>query len=267
MTGIHQALAGGNPGPATLKLADIISGTVGTSSLNLVLDAGDINSYSGSGQQWSDVSGQSNHFWLGASNAVETATGDPLFVGTAGSLGEVNYFTGNSGGGFTAQANSTFIDPWCKAGGTFTVILYFWCNVTSNYRFFDGRSTVGPIFNISTTGFYNINCTTSNTPTATATSATLAYSLSVVNMIALSYTVGGSSFFYLNGVQDTPFTAPTSTLTTNAATPLITPPTSADSLNSSAKRVYGEAMFSRALSLAELNLLYTYSKQRFTSMP
>ncbi|MBZ9859906.1 hypothetical protein [Mesorhizobium sp. CA12] len=79
-------------------------------SLGLVVDSGDIKSYTGSGQVFTDVSGNGINFNLGATSSSETS--DPTFGGTAGrrSLSEV--FTLDGADYFTLAASNP---PWVQS--------------------------------------------------------------------------------------------------------------------------------------------------------
>lgn len=67
------------------------------------LDAGDERSYNPAAgpERWWDLSGQGNHYWRGASAAVEGS--DPTFVGTAGKRWNSEYFSFDGGDKFTSQ--------------------------------------------------------------------------------------------------------------------------------------------------------------------
>lgn len=91
-----------------------------TSGLQLCLDAGDSDSYSGSGQQWSDLSGNANHYYRGANNTA--TTDDPTFNGTAGNLSASEYWSFDGGDYFKETAAQTFADGWAQNGALFTII-------------------------------------------------------------------------------------------------------------------------------------------------
>ena len=85
-----------------------------TSGLLVCLDAGSASSYPGSGQTWSDLSGNGYDFFLGADNSA-TAT-DPTFNGSAGTLSSSEYFSLDGGDYFTLDesANPSVIDALHK---------------------------------------------------------------------------------------------------------------------------------------------------------
>jgi len=93
------------------------------SGLKLCLDAGDINSWPGSGQLWKDLSGNGNHFYLGGGSGADGA--DPTFNGTPGGLSQNEYFSVAGGDYFTlAQANPQWVKDLFRVGSaSFFVML------------------------------------------------------------------------------------------------------------------------------------------------
>lgn len=82
---------------ARASLWDAITRAGLTANCRVCLDAGDALSYGGTGQIWTDRSGNQN-FFLGA-NATPS-TNDPTFNGTAGHLGVNEYFNYDGGDWF-----------------------------------------------------------------------------------------------------------------------------------------------------------------------
>ena len=68
------------------------------------LDAGDLASYTGSGQEWDDTSGNTNDFYRGAD--VTETTDDPTFNGVAGALTSSEYWSFDGGDRFNLVAAS-----------------------------------------------------------------------------------------------------------------------------------------------------------------
>lgn len=96
------------------------------SGLKLCLDAGDVNSYSGSGQTWSDVSGQAFHFYRGATSSAEGS--DPTFNGVAGRRSSLEYWSCDGGDFFRYySANATWMNNLHKDNAKFTAA--FWLYV------------------------------------------------------------------------------------------------------------------------------------------
>lgn len=86
-------------------------------NLGYVLDPGDANSYSGSGQQWNDLSGGGYFFYRGTNNTVQST--DPTFNGTPGTYSN-QYWSTDGTQLFTYHTtNETFMQNWAKAGANF----------------------------------------------------------------------------------------------------------------------------------------------------
>lgn len=95
-----------------------------TTDLQLCLDAGDLASYDGSSQTWTDASGNGNSFFRGLTSGA-TAT-DPTFNGTSGRQSAAEYFSFDGGDGFFQSAAHTFANSWHKDNATFTVAAWIW---------------------------------------------------------------------------------------------------------------------------------------------
>lgn len=95
-----------------------------TSNLQLCLDASDINSYDGSSQTWTDVSGNSHSFFRGSTSGSNSS--DPTFNGSAGSQASSSYFSFDGGDFFTESADHSFTDSWHKNNATFTLVGVMW---------------------------------------------------------------------------------------------------------------------------------------------
>lgn len=92
-----------------------------TTGLQVCLDVGDLNSYSGTGQTWNDLSGNGNHFYLGSGSGSDSA--DPTFNGVAGRKTTSDYFSYDGGDRFTlAQSAPSWQSGMHKAGGKFTIL-------------------------------------------------------------------------------------------------------------------------------------------------
>lgn len=105
--------------PPNAKMLQIIDALKLRDGLKLCLDAGDTASYSGSGQQWLDVSGNASHFYRGAGSGSEGS--DPTFVGPAGN--NTAYFSVDGGDNFTlVPANPAWVNNMCGASAAFTLL-------------------------------------------------------------------------------------------------------------------------------------------------
>lgn len=90
------------------------------SNLKVCLDAGDPNSYPGSGQTWFDLSGNGNHFYRGSGSGSDSA--DPTYVGNGNGGTYREYFSYDGGDYFTlATANPSWLQTFHKAGAKFTI--------------------------------------------------------------------------------------------------------------------------------------------------
>lgn len=130
MTGIHQSV-GGSLGGQRRLCKNIVTSLGLSSNFVLCLDAGDISSYSGSGQTWSDVSGNSNSFFLGASSTV--TTDDPTFTGTAGQALDTTYWSFDGGDCFSDNGTLSFADNWHNASANWTFLFGFFPVANANY--------------------------------------------------------------------------------------------------------------------------------------
>jgi len=92
-------------------------------NLKLCLDAGDIVSYPGSGQQWIDRSSAANNFYLGSSGSA--SGDDPTFNGTAGALSPSEYFLLNGSQDFRSTADLTWADDWTQTNAKYTMAFFF----------------------------------------------------------------------------------------------------------------------------------------------
>lgn len=112
------------PRNAGFRLLDVIGRCGLLSGLKLCVDAGDDASFA-SGQVWSDVSGQSNHFNLGTTNGVDAT--DPTFTGTAGRRSSGEYFALDGGDYFTlAGSNPAVLRDLHKAGARASIACMIW---------------------------------------------------------------------------------------------------------------------------------------------
>lgn len=96
----HLMMQGASSGIIPVTLAELITDTGITA--DLILDAGDANSYNGSSQTWTDLSGSGNHWYRGTSSGSDST--DPTFVGISGDLS--SYFSFDGGDYFTLVSGS-----------------------------------------------------------------------------------------------------------------------------------------------------------------
>lgn len=72
-------------------LQSIQAAGIPTANLRLCLDAADAASYAGTGQTWTDLSGNTSDFYRGTGSGSDT--GDPTFNGAAGALTSSEYWS------------------------------------------------------------------------------------------------------------------------------------------------------------------------------
>ena len=195
--------------PPTLEVGTLIEviTTAGlTSGLKLALDAGDINSYDGTAQDWLDTSGNlgADEFHRGSTTGADS--NDPTFNGVAGDLTSAEYFGYDGDDSFRyGAANETWMNNLHKDGAKFTALL--WVNIASvNTGGFFGTHSVnsasGFDFRLRGTGKIACFTTTSTGSTALLQTADSNLTLNAWQMIAVSIdeTVGaGGGFMYANG--------------------------------------------------------------------
>jgi len=105
------------------------------------LDAGDLASYNGTSQQWTDTSGAGNHFNLGTTTGVDVT--DPTFAGVAGAKTGNEYFSCDGGDFWTPAGAPTFDDTWHRDGGVFTIATVHWCASLAATACFFGNANSG----------------------------------------------------------------------------------------------------------------------------
>lgn len=142
VTELHVGTAGGNKlvtegwvGTASGNKQFLQSSTDGfygdivaaglTSGLKVCLDAGASLSYSGSGQDWLDMSGNGHDFYRGISGSSEAS--DPTFNGTAGAETGNEYWSFDGGDYFVCQDGvQSWMSNMHKDGAVFSVVCAFY---------------------------------------------------------------------------------------------------------------------------------------------
>lgn len=196
---------------ADLTLAGIISSNGLLGNAVCVFDAADSASYSGSGQNYNDTSGNANNLYLGAGSGSEAS--DPTFVGTAGGLSSGEYFS-HDGGDFCrlqAGANPTAINAIHKNNAVFTVFGVAWLPTgggSSTNPLFgtEGGSVTGGFFHSMTNGSGTHSFLVRNSGgNALAVTSDASVALNQWNAFAVSIdeaTGAGGGFLWKNGAYD-----------------------------------------------------------------
>lgn len=111
-------------------------------NLKLCLDAGDINSYSGSGIKWLDTSGNGYDFYFGDGSTSSTY---PTFNGSAGGLSASEYFSFDGGDYFTYDSSyEAWMNTLHNAGISVSVLLVATAASGGNYWFSTGVNNITP---------------------------------------------------------------------------------------------------------------------------
>lgn len=175
-------------------------------NLRLLLDAGDGNSYPGSGQNWTDLSGNAYNFLLGATSSAEAS--DPTFNGAAWHLGGTEYFSFDGGDYFTlGQANPTWANNLHKNGALYTIVSWVYFGSLSDSNLIFGTlgssgANIGIRYRGTAAGKFNLNPGSSQTQFT----STLAYTAAAWQFVALSINENGGAaggIFRCNGTSET----------------------------------------------------------------
>lgn len=119
-------------------MIDVIRHLGLTSGLKLCLDAGDVSSYSGSGQIWNDLSGGNYFFTRGAN--TNASSDDPTFNGVAGRQSASEYWSFDGGDAFFYNTtNPGWIENLHKDNAIWSLATWF-------YYVAGGANTFSPIF-------------------------------------------------------------------------------------------------------------------------
>lgn len=261
-----------------LTLLEAITNAGLTTNLEFCLDAGDLNSYNGSSQTWTDVSGNSNDFWRGTSGSPNVA--EPTFNGTAGGLTSNEYWSFDGADWFRkVTANGTNIDSLHKQNADQTVLVWLQRPVVASPGAYVLGTHAGPAqndgWNFNSNNVGNLVCfsgANGATITLNRTSVDIVPNETPI-MIGVSYNeASGGSFFFHNdsfiqvsGASDTFNDAYTAT-STNPATAKMEIGGSGDGAGThfdSGYRVYMIALFMESLTKSETDVIYNTTKGRF----
>lgn len=261
----------------TSFINDIKNLGLGT-NLELCLDAGDANSYPGSGQTWLDLSGHDYDFYRGATGSAEAS--DPTFNGTAGRQSSGEYFSFDGGDYFrAAQANPAWVESIHKNSAKFTIAQ--WCYLsgatTTSVRWgdtgtasrSDGSAYAGFQFGHSASSLRRLNLAISvggsggwaYLKDSAAACNNTAWNFIAVSMDeaagALSFQINGTSESYSSQTYSSPDSGSAeSTLEIGGTGAGVAP-------DASGGRIGAYAGWSRALSAAELASLFEATRGKF----
>lgn len=266
--GIIASIAGG---ALSTKLIDIINRLGLSTGLQVCLDAGDADSYPGTGQTWFDLSGNNNDFWLGDTVSVEAT--DPVFTGTAGVQSESTYWNVNS---TTDDFVETTAQAWSegahKDNGAITVLYVAYISSAGVTR---GMFTTGSQLTSGGVAGYVITTNsprfrhTTSTLTAVSEDSTLTVTSPSWNFVGFAYNEATTNVkFRVNGSGES-VTTTASTATAASGTNFLM---SYSLAGSAVNAVVGDrlmctAMWNRQLTDAEMASIYTALQPRLPSMP
>tara|TARA_Y100000310_G_scaffold70538_1_gene66223 strand:+ start:5265 stop:6104 length:840 start_codon:yes stop_codon:yes gene_type:complete len=265
---MRRGAAGGSTSSGFLK--DIEDVSLDT-NLFCCLDAGNIDSYDGSGQTWADQTSNGTDFWLGADGG--SSTDDPSFQGVAGAESNAEYFLLDGGDFFTVKVMSTNIQNLHKDSADWTIVAWVFIP-TGGWSLNDGWFGDADA-TASTVGVY--------TPTAASTAArlevnkgsagaamseTTAVGIGTANAwnligISLDEAAGGSaSFFYKRSGGSSTATTFDATYTSPSAASAtydfaIGQKGSGSGILDNLTRFAGFFMFNASLTQANLDSIYT----------
>jgi hypothetical protein len=269
--GIMASIISG--GSVSYKLIDIITRLGLTTNLEVCLDVGDTNSYPGTGQTWSDVSGNGNHYYLGTTSGVDAGL-EPTFTGTAGDTSSSTYWSMTGEQYFTETTAQTFQEPFHKDGGVFTIlgVPYFTGASTIARTIWSsgagGTSDAGVILGrATTTTTFRFFHSTTNTTRETLLS-TVTIPSDTWNVMAVSFDEPNTSaLFRINSTEETvAAAASTSTEATPVANRVLLGG-AGGSGPQNGDRFMCMAIWSTNLSSAQLGSLYTELKKRNPGIP
>lgn len=214
---------GGTPAPAfdTATLYGALGSLGLTGNLVYCLDAADSASYGGSGQTFTDLSGNGNSFYLGAGSGSEST--DPTFNGTAGNKSSSEYFSTDGGDYFTlATTNPASVDNIHKDSAKWTWLAWWYAKTSGSaqamFATTDNSGTGIQAYSIggaNTITFYiqNAGSTVLNATQSTALTD------SAWHMLAISMDeAAATGFFWRNSGTDGTFTSTYSSPSSGAAT-------------------------------------------------
>jgi hypothetical protein len=244
-------------------------------NLQLCLDAGDINSYSGSGQSWLDRSGGGYDFFRGATSGA--AADDPTFNGTAGQLSDGEYWSFDGGDFFTYDsANETWMNNLHKNNAKLTLASWVWVPSaqfsTDSVQLFStcgtATTTIGVHLRVESANFVRFRA---------GNGSGSAWALEVENNT--SYTLADWTFFAAsideaadfaavqtnNSVQTSSgtYSSPSSSAAAGTLTLARSAPAATDFFINTGRMAMAMAWEGRALSEGELKAIYMATRARF----
>jgi hypothetical protein len=242
-----------------------------TSGLKLCLDAGDVNSYTGTGQKWLDTSGNGYDFFRGTTSASQSS--DPTFNGTAGGQSSSEYWSFDGGDFFTYDsANETWMNNIHKNNAVFTLAtwVYFATVAGGNLNVMAGTAIDGfdrgfAFFCGQNTGRLGINILNGG-----GSSVALQYLHSTVaaantwHFVAVSINEStGALVFRVDGAEETASVAYSSPSSSNATRTMTLGTDGDDHFPSGGRMASVLAWEGTALTAQNLTDLFTLTRTKF----
>lgn len=263
LTGIAGPASGGSP-----TLLQALTSLGLTSNLQLVLDAGDINSVATSSQtKWLDTSGNGYDFFRGTSTASQAT--DPTFNGAPGGQSAAEYYSTDGGDYFAYDTTSeTWMNALHKDSATFTIAMwvFFPTAAIGAWLVNTRESGSGPgitLSTVSTSTYLNV-LTASGTAFTSSGTPAAGLVLNDWNFVSLRVAEASNTLsFVINGTTTTmacTYTTPSSAAAQLAMTLMGT----AAIANDSGTRVSQVAMWQgTALTTTQLTSIYNTTRARY----
>lgn len=202
MINLIMALMAAN-NDATLRQAIDTAGL--TTNLKLCLDAGDIDSYSGSGQKWLDRSGGGYDFFRGTSASSQSS--DPTFTGSAGDTFSGTYWALDGGDFFVYDTtNESWMQTIHQNAAIFSALVAVYVPDLSTTAAICGTHTGSNDFGFS------IELSSAERPVLNVGDGSQSFTFvgdtalttGAWNILGMSITEAGgdASFMYLNGAYN-----------------------------------------------------------------
>jgi hypothetical protein len=239
-----------------------------STGLQVCLDAGDIQSYNGTSQIWSNRASDYNFFKGTAPSAEGT---DPTFNGTAGNLSENEYFSFDGGDFFTADVpNPEWVNNIHKDNAKFTFACWLYVNTLGVTHSISGNDALTVV-----TGFLFFVSVTNKLRFLTTNGAAVDIDISTTDLIGTGWNFlaisgdeqSNSVTFQINDIQESfAFTYPAPN-TNNATHRLQAGAAGNDTfILPSGDRMGGLMVWNRSLSDSELMSIYKYPGLVFSDL-
>jgi hypothetical protein len=274
LPGMMMAHAGGLDASSTMR--EVIHALGLTSGLQLILDAGDEDSYT-SGQTWTDLSGAGTDFYRGSTSSSQST--DPTFNGVVGGRSSAEYFSLDGGDFFTiVSANPSWVEDMHQSGGTWTVAEWIRVGTLSDSNYWGslgdgqltGQPTTGILLGVGVTAVGTTNSqflaqVNNNSSSAWFKKSTASVTGSAWNFVAASVNLGtGLGVLQINGTTESSTTAPGALAAGSATAKLnIGAIGSGEFPDTSGMRFGQIAIWDTALSAAQLAALFQASRGKY----